>query len=392
MAAQFAVGGAVIPFVTLLLRDRGLGVGDISLILAASSSAMLVFPFIWGMLADRFIPLDRLFILLNLGACGSLALLARETSFAGQLVAFTLLTAFLNPNFMLVGALAFHHLPKPQEQFGKVRAWGSLGWIIPFLPISLWVAPGRSAKLDFVLYVGMAMGLVMAAVSWKLPHTAPGAWHRHPHGGHERYGPALRRLLTNGNYVTLLLAYFFLAGSFSLLTFYSLPLLEDLGVPRAWLGPAQAIGVVFEFALFQWQPVLLRRWNYTAVILAGALALLVRQWLYATISDVWVLSFSYVLVGAVVVLSFAGTSLLANALAGQEVRSTAQTLLVLAGSGLGPMFANWAGGRLSAVFGGSLRPVFAFSTVLAGLAVALLAWRGRRLNQAGHSRVPATAQ
>ena len=142
MATQFAVGGAVIPFVALLLRDRGFDFAHISLVFAASSATLMVFPFLWGMLADRFIPLNRLFTWLNLAACAALIWLAAAKSFAGSLVGFTLLAAFFNPTFMLINALSFHHLPRPHEQFGRLRAWGSLGWMVPFLPISLWLALG----------------------------------------------------------------------------------------------------------------------------------------------------------------------------------------------------------------------------------------------------------
>jgi MFS family permease len=382
-ATQFAVGGAVIPFATLLFQDRGLDLSQISLVLAASSATLMVFPFLWGLLADRFIALDRLFTLLNLGACAALLFLATQSSFLGILAGFTALTAFLNPTFMLINALSFHHLPKPHEQFGRVRSWGSLGWMAPFLPISLWLAAVGSGRLDFTLYLGMGLCLVMAGLTLRLPHTPPGSRPRRGLEPHRRYGPALRRLLGDLNYVTLLLAYFCVAGSFSLLTFYSFPLLESLGMARPWLGPVQALGVAFEWALFQWQGALLRRWNYTPIILAGCAALLLRQLLYATADNLWLLSLSYTLAGAVVALQFVGTSLLVNAMAGSEVRATAQTLLVLFGSGLGPTFANWAAGRISAHYANSLRPVFLFSALLAALAMLLITVRGRQLNHAG---------
>lgn len=386
MAMQFAVGGTVLPFFSLVLRDRGLDFSRISLVFSASSATLLVFPFVWGMLADRFIPLNRLFTLLNLAGCGALAWLAVQTSFTGLLLGFTLLTACLNPTFMLVNALGFHHLPHPQEQFGKLRSFGSLGWIVPFLPISLWIAWSGRTSLDFTLHLGMVLSLAMAVLTLWLPHTPPGAGQA-AGARKSRYGSALRKLLRNPDFVTLLLASFCASGSFSLLTFYSFPLLEDLGLPRAWLGPVQAVGVIFEWALFQWQSVLLRRWNYTAMILFGSAALLVRQLLYAGLDNVWILSASYILAGTVVVCSFIGTSLLANRIAGPEVRSTAQTLLVLCGSGLGPMFANWAAGRISAQFSNSLRPVFLFAAALAMVSFGLIAARGSRLNHARHEAV-----
>lgn len=384
MALQFAIGGAVIPFASLLFRDRGLDFRQISLIYTASSATLLVFPFLWGMLADRWVPLNRLFTLLNLATAAAVGSMATQSAFGGLLLSFTVLTAFLNPTFMLVNALSFHHLPRPREQFGRLRAWGSLGWMTPFLPISLWLTWRGNARLEVTLYLGIALALAMAACTLWLPHTPVGGRQPVVPSGQVPFGVALRRLLGNPDYMVLLGAYFCIAGSFSILTFYSFPLLEDLGLARIWLGPAQAIGVIFEYALFYWQPLLLRRWNYTGVIVAGALALLARQALYAVSGNLWLLSLSYTLAGAVVVLNFVGTSLLVNALAPPQVRATAQTLLVLCGSGLGPLFSNYMAGWISAHCGNSLRPVFLFATALAAVATALIAWRGRRLNEAGH--------
>jgi MFS family permease len=383
MATQFAVGGAVIPFVTLLLRDRGFDIGRISLVFSASSATLMIFPFLWGMLADRLIPLNRLFTFLNLAAGAALIWLWTQRDFAGSLAGFTMLAAFLNPTFMLVNALSFHHLPRPNEQFGRLRSWGSLGWMVPFVPISLWLALSGRMNLEFTLGLGFILALGMAGLTFRLPHTPCEGRRRVTSGSGSHYGSALRRLLRDPNYVTLVLAYFCVAGSFSILTFYSFPLLEDLGVPRAWLGPVQAVGVIFEWALFQWQSVLLRRWKYTVVILVGCAALFLRQLFYASLDNVWILSLSYVLAGVVVVCNFTGTSLLVNAIAGPEVRATAQTMLVLCGSGLGPTLANWAAGRLSHHYANSLRPVFLFAAALAGLAGLLILARGRRLDEAG---------
>jgi MFS family permease len=341
---------------------------------------LLVAPFLWGMLADRYLPLNRVFTLLNLLACAALGSLAGQTTFAGMLLGFAFLTACLNPTFNLLNALSFHHLSRPLEQFGALRAWGSLGWIVPFLPISLWLAGHPRTPLDFVLFLSMGLCLIMCGISLKLPHTPPQG---RSGSGRHIYGPALRRLLRDPNYVTLLVAYLLVAGSFSLYVFYSPPFLEDLGVRRAWLGPIQAVGVLFELLLFRWQAALVRRWNYATVILIGCLALLVRQAMFSALSDVWLLTASYLLAAMVVVFHYIGTSVLVNAIAAPEVRATAQTLLVLCGSGLGPMGANWAAGRLAAHFANDLRPVFLFAAALCGAAALLLAARARPLNRAG---------
>ena len=88
------------------------------------------------------------------------------------------------------------------------------------------------------------------------------------------------------------------------------------------------------------------------------------------------LAASYLLVGVVVVFYHIGVSILVDRIASPEVRSTAQTLLVLCGSGLGPMFANWAVGWITHWFGPGLSPVFMFGAVLAFLA-GLVIWTRR---------------
>jgi hypothetical protein len=154
--------------------------------------------------------------------------------------------------------------------------------------------------------------------------------------------------LTDPNYVVLLVSMFLMAGSFSLLTYYSPPRLQEAGVSRPWIGPVHAIGVIFEIVLFQWQPGLLRRWNYTGVILAGCVTLTLRQLLFAFSDNAWVLS-----------------------------------------EGTGPLFANAVAGRLANQSGDSLSATFLFAAALAALAGIVVGIRGRRLDRAGMGRPPA---
>jgi MFS family permease len=384
MLLQFAIGGSIFPFITILLRDRGLHYGEISLIFLASSSTLLVFPFFWGMLADRYIPIQRLFTFLNFFAIVFLAAFAGQTSFWGLLISFTLFQAFFHPTLTLVNPLCFHYLQNPREQFARLRAWGSMGWIIPALPMFAWFAWNDNGSADFVVYLAMVLACGMVAVSLRLPPT--------PHDGQsaelkvrarQAYWPALKKLVRNWNYLTLLGSMFLVAASFSLLVYYSPPVLEELGVQRQWIGPIQCIGVVFEVLMFRFLPRMIVRWNYSGCMLAGCLALVARHLLFAYSDNALLLSASYLLVGVVIVFYTTGVSLLVNVIAAVEVRATAQTLLVFFGSGLGPMSANWAAGKLAVQAGDSLQPVFMLAAGLAGLASLLILLRGTRLNRSG---------
>jgi MFS family permease len=379
MLLEFTVGGSVITFISLLLRDRGLAIYQISLIFTCASATLLVVPFFWGMLADRYIPLDRLFIMLNLVAAAALLALAFQHTFAGLFVTYLLFFVCYNPLLSLINALGFHHLPDPANQFGRLRSWGSVGWILPFFPISLCVS-ARGADLTFAIYLGATMAFGMAILSFFLPHTPPA----HPTGPTSltpsTYGPALRQLFRNTNFLVLLAAMFLVASSYSLMVYYSPPRLEALGVPRTWIGPAYAIGVVCEIALFQIQPAIIRRWRFRTMILVGCFALIIRHLLYASVDNAWVLALSYVLAGAVIVFFHIGVSMMVNAMVGREIRATAQTLLSLCGQGLGPTVCNFTAGALSARYHDRLEPIFWFATGLATAAVILIFARGNKLN------------
>jgi MFS family permease len=378
MLLQFAVGGAIIPFVTLLLRDRGMGMGQIGVVFSCGAASLLVAPFIWGMLADRYIPLDRVFVVVNLLAAAALVLFAVQTTTLGLTITYTFFVACFTPTLSLVNALSFHHLPDPPTQFAIVRSWGSLGWILPFLPISLWLALSGHSDLTFVVWAGVALCVAMAVLGFFLPHTPPGAAGTDPR--RMAYGPAVKLLVHDANFLVLLAGMFLVSGSFSVLTYYSPPFLEDLGIRRHWIGPVQAIGVVFEIFLFQWQPALLRRWNYLVVLLLGCGALMLRHVLYATVREPWTLAISYLLAGVVIVFFHMGASLLVNAMARIETRATAQTLLTLVGQGLGPMFANYASGLIARRSGDRLETVFWFAALWGAVAAGLVLWRGRRLD------------
>jgi hypothetical protein len=185
-------------------------------------------------------------------------------------------------------------------------------------------------------------------------------------------------LLSDVRYLVLIGAYLLMAASFVIQAFYSPVRLEDLGMSRPWIGMVQSIGVLWEIALFFARTAIVNRLGVTGSIVAGCGALLVRQLLFAYADNLWVLAASYILVGTTVVLFHIGVNLLVAAMAEREVKSTAQTILTLCSSGIGPILANAVVGRLTAANAADLSNVFLFGALLTGAAgTLLLLHRGR---------------
>lgn len=377
MLCQFAVGGAVIPFAGLLLQERGMSYAETSHIFALSSSMLLIFPFLWGMVADRFISIDRLFTILNILAFGAMGFLFWQWEYQGLLIGFLMFYSFYHPTFTLINALCFHHLAAPEQQFGHIRAWGSIGWIVPSLPISLCLVWRPEVELGFVLYVGMIAALSMIGVTFLLPKTSMNnPYEKTSKDKQTHYWQDIKVLIHNRNYVVILISFFLISGSFSLLIYYSPPYLASLGMHIKWIGPVQCIGVILEVLAFPYLRILLERWGYRYCLILGALCLMIRHLLYVISESLWLLSISYMLAGMLIVFFYIGASIMVNHMAGKSIRASAQMLLVLIGSGLGPLFTNIVVAFLMQETDANLTRVFLFAALLAFISIAIIWERG----------------
>ena len=173
MTLQFAVGGAVLPFMSMWLEEKGLSFSEISLIFSVASTTFLVFPFLWGMIADRYLPIEWMFFFLNGMAGVSMWWMQSQTEYGGLMLSFVFFYSFYHPTFTLINALSFQYLTQPKEQFGAVRAWGSVGWILPSLVVFAWLLYHPNASLQFVLKLGMVSCLLTACSTLCLLYTSP---------------------------------------------------------------------------------------------------------------------------------------------------------------------------------------------------------------------------
>lgn len=375
MTIQYAVGGAILPFISLYFGDRGLTYDEISWIFLASSAIGAVLPVVWGYLGDRWIRLPRLLTVLHLAAAGIVLLLDRQSTFPMLLSCYATFAGLYMPTAPLVSALSYHHLPRPELQFGKLRLWGSMGWMLPSLPVYLWLAlysTGPGGSLSFCVYLTSGIGLLMTVLLLANPRLhearAPLAQAVEP----LPYAQALRLVLRRRGFLALVVVILLAHASFAILSFYSGLLLEHVGFERRWIGPLQCLGVVCELPFLSILPVVIRRLGYRKTIALGCGTLLVRQIIYAVPSPPWLLASSYVLAGACVAFYLTGASLALNSMADRSVRATVQTLVTLAGSGLGQMLGHRIAGALAGSDPTRLPRAFEAAAWAAGAAVLIL--------------------
>jgi nucleoside transporter len=188
MFLQYAIWGAWLPLLWPFLHGhRGFEPGQIGDMFAVGAVGALVAPFIAGQIADRYFSTEKYLGLSHIVGGVLVWQLARLESY-WSFLAFSLLYSLIYaPTLSLTNSLSFHHLPDRDRDFGRVRVWGTVGWIVVGIAIGQWLmyhhtpAAGTEAATRAAQYAGMAdafrlsglLGVLMGLYCFTLPHTPP---------------------------------------------------------------------------------------------------------------------------------------------------------------------------------------------------------------------------
>ncbi len=190
MFLQYAIWGAWLPLLwDLLTQAKGFGIdnGEVGNIFAVGAVGAIFGPFIAGQLADRWFSTEK-FLAISHIAGGLLAWRLASVEDYNTFFWFTLVYSLIySPTLALTNSLSFHHIPDRDRDFGRIRLWGTIGWIVAGIGIGQWLlhqyAGGSSENAkDPAVYAGMAdafrlsggLGIVMGIYCLiGLPKTPP---------------------------------------------------------------------------------------------------------------------------------------------------------------------------------------------------------------------------
>ncbi|MDB5364063.1 MAG: putative 3-phenylpropionic acid transporter, partial [Rhodospirillales bacterium] len=231
-----------------------------------------------GLFADALGLRGSLLRVACLGSCLSLAALA-AISAAGRALTFGVIfvavlgyAVFRSPMVMLADVVAIERVRAAGTTYGRVRLWGSVGFLVAVLAAGRHVDPGAPAAL---LVVTAALFGAALLAAWALPRS-PAAPRL----------PVLReaRALVTAPDFALFLAVSLLGqiahASYDLC--FSLHL-RDLGAGGGLIGLAWAIGVVFEIALMALAEPLVARFSGPPLVTLALLGAAARWALLANV-------------------------------------------------------------------------------------------------------------
>jgi len=191
MFLQYAIWGAWLPLLYPYLKDHmKFDGGDIGNMFAVGAVGAILAPFIAGQIADRFFRTERFLAFSHLAGAAVVWQLASIEPGEGavqQFLIYSLVYSLIySPTLSLTNSLCFHHLPDRDRDFGKVRVWGTVGWIAVGILIGQhllrsYAGGDFAAATDPKVYAGMAdafrlsalVGVVMGVYCFFLPATPP---------------------------------------------------------------------------------------------------------------------------------------------------------------------------------------------------------------------------
>ena len=178
MFLQYAIWGAWAPVLSAyLLNDLGFTGYQVGLLYSLLPLATIIAPFLGGQLADRYFATEKIISFLQLTG-GVLLLVASRISYYQTLMATMFLYCLLYaPTLALTNSIAMINLKDSEEEFGRIRVWGTIGWIAAGLLLSGWrtLAAGNAALAipGDTLFLAGILSLLMGIQSLALPHTPP---------------------------------------------------------------------------------------------------------------------------------------------------------------------------------------------------------------------------
>ena len=374
---EWGITGAILTYLPLYFTENGIRFEELGVLMAVSAVGLWVAPFVVGQICDRWMASDKYLAISHL--CGGLLLLAipfatkmyRETD-GGHLTTLTVLLglyaiAYL-PTMPLASSLTFRHLSDPDTQFGKVRIWGTVGWVLsgwllsmslgradvsawlveqlPSLQPSIdtlgatfaWIGPPKSSDC---FRIAALLSFALSSFCIFLPATPPAKEHE------GKLAPIETLKMFHNRTFTMLIGVSFLLAM--VVPFYSIAvpkLLQQMGFDSEWIPAVMTIGQISEFPALLLLPWFLKRFGLKTTFAIGMAAWLLRYVLFAMQPSTGLVLAGIGLHGVCHVFLIIVIQLYVDSQCRQDLRASGQNLFAFITMGIAMPAGFWVAGML----------------------------------------------
>ena len=358
----FAFFGAFQPYFALYLQSIGLSAGRIAVLMSLGQFMRLLAPLLWSWLADSGGRRVRIVVASTAASLASFSVVFLTQEFVGLLVGMAIVHFFWSASLPLVEALTLGHLAASPERYGRIRLWGSVGFIGAVMGVGLLL---DSMPIGSQLWVCWALLLGTFLSTLTLAEVRE-------HAG-QVAGPILDVLRQRKVGFLFAAGLMMTAAHGALYVFYSIHLVAH-GYGKTLVGLLWTLGVVAEIVVFLVMPRISAMLSMRRILLACfALAVLRFMLIGWTVEFIGLLVFAQVLHGASFGAHHAATMAALNRwfVPGQQAR--AQALYGSVAYGAGGMGGALLAGALWESVGAGV--TFSAASLLALIGM-ILVWRG----------------
>lgn len=330
---------SVITLGTYMLGPLGFSGRQVGLVYATNALAATLAPPVTGLLADRHFSVNRMLVVTTAVAGVALTACFWATSFWVFYAGMLTFNLFFIPTFGLLASICFHQLPNPREEFPRIRAWGTVGFLVVGVGLSYFDLEADALPL----VAGGVCSVLLAVYALRLPDIPPQPGFDFGKLG----GDDARRFLREPGMVVLLAAMFFSCIPAAFYYSFVNPFLNEIGWGAA--AAKMGIGQVGEIIILLLLPFTFRKLRFRWIVFWGLLAWGLRYFAFAygrPGASEWLLYAGVAVQGFAFVWIVVAAQVYIDARAPTHLRSTAQGLIVMINQGLGVLLGTLLAGEV----------------------------------------------
>jgi len=347
MFLEFFIWGAwFVTLGTFLINNLNASGGQTAAVFSTQSWGAIIAPFIIGLIADRYFNAEKIMGILHL--LGAVLLyqvyhIGSVTNVYPPEVFYYLLIYMIlfMPTLALVNSISFNQMTNTEKQFPPIRVWGTIGWIVAGLAISLiflWDSTEsvKAGLMRNTFLLASIASLILGIFSFTLPKTPPKIAKGTEMKVSEVLGLDALKLLKDKNFLIFFIASILICIPLAFYYQYANPFLQDIGMKNP--TAKMSLGQFFEIFFLLLLPFFFKKFGFKVTILAGMLAWAIRYALFAygNAGDLtFMLIIGIILHGICYDFFFVSGQIYTDAKAGVKFKSAAQGLITLATYGIG---------------------------------------------------------
>lgn len=349
MFLEYVVPGATLPILSLYLKEHlGFASYQAGVVMAMPAVAAVIAPLAASHVADRFVSAERLLAICHLAAGLLMLTLSFIQAFPLFAALYFLYGLCFTPTFGLTNAVALHHIRDARRDFGGIRMWGTVGWVVVAWAFGYaWMSGGApGARLPHALPLSGMASLALAGYAFTFrPKARNGGASAMP-----RYDTVLR-LFLRPDMLLLCLLTFLNSACHQFYYFGMSPFLNQTGFPERFIMPGMSIGQASEVVVLGIMGWSLLHMSMKTTMLIGVLAQGLRMIMFAFAGGHAVILAGIGLHGFCFAFFFITAYLYVESHSSRETRAGAQQVLtiMIAGAGTlaGFLSAGWTAQMLT---------------------------------------------